>query len=206
MGKSKLTQNQIVSIESKLNPSISLEKRYTLANAFAASISGYVGEEDASSPMVTIFNELRRKGRKMAGRRDDRALLDEYLVANGYVRKNGSIDYPRFYKIAEIPQPSWNRYFNGTNGNAPIETLLKIVLALRMPTQDAIKFMSSAGSGFYTGNEQDMLILAFIDSDYLGLTEVVDIQNMVFDLLEILGEKRSPNDKKNKKNSNIYDF
>lgn len=206
MGKSKLTQNQIVSIESKLNPSISLEKRYTLANASAASISGYVGEEDASSPMVTIFNELRRKGRKMAGRRDDRALLDEYLVANGYVRKNGSINYPRFYKIAEIPQPSWNRYFNGTNGNAPIETLLKIVLALRMPTQDAIKFMSSAGSGFYTGNEQDMLILAFIDSDYLGLTEVVDIQNMVFDLLEILGEKRSPNDKKNKKNSNIYDF
>ena len=206
MGKSKLTQNQIVSIESKLNPSISLEKRYTLANASAASIFGYVGGEDASSPMVTIFNELRRKGRKMAGRRDDRALLDEYLVSNGYVRKNGSIDYPRFYKIAEIPQPSWNRYFNGTNGNAPIETLLKIVLALRMPTQDAIKFMSSAGSGFYTGNEQDMLILAFIDSDYLGLTEVVDIQNMVFDLLEILGEKRSPNDKKNKKNSNIYDF
>ena len=206
MGKSKLTQNQIVSIESKLNPSISLEKRYTLANASAASISGYVGEEDASSPMVTIFNELRRKGRKMAGRRDDRALLDEYLVANGYVRKNGSINYPRFYKIAEIPQPSWNRYFNGTNGNAPIETLLKIVLALRMSTQDAIKFMSSAGSGFYTGNEQDMLILAFIDSDYLGLTEVVDIQNMVFDLLEILWEKRSPNDKKNKKNSNIYDF
>ena len=206
MGKSKLTQNQIVNIESKLNPSISLEKRYTLANASAASFSGYVGEEDASSPMVTIFNELRRKGRKMAGRRDDRALLDEYLVANGYVRKNGSINYPRFYKIAEIPQPSWNRYFNGTNGNAPIETLLKIVLALRMPTQDAIKFMSSAGSGFYTGNEQDMLILAFIDSDYLGLTEVVDIQNMVFDLLEILWEKRSPNDKKNKKNSNIYDF
>ena len=206
MGKSKLTQNQIVSIESKLNPSISLEKRYTLANASAASIFGYVGEEDASSPMVTIFNELRRKGRKMAGRRDDRALLDEYLVANGYVRKNGSIDYPRFYKIAEIPQPSWNRYFNGTNGNAPIETLLKIVLALRMPTQDAIKFMSSAGSGFYTGNEQDMLILAFIDSDYLGLTEVVDIQNMVFDLLEILREQRSPNDTKNKKNSNIYDF
>ena len=198
MDKSKLTQNQITSIDCTFNQ--------TLAHTSAAGMISFGGEEDPLSPMTAIFNELRRKGRKMASRRDDRALLDEYLVANGYVRKNGSIDYPRFYKIAEIPQPSWNRYFNGTNGNAPIETLLKIVLALRMPTQDAIKFMSSAGSGFYAGNEQDMLILAFIDSDYLGLTEVVDIQNMVFDLLEILGEKSSPYDKKNKKSSNIYDF
>ena len=124
-----------------------------------------------------------------------------FVCKKGYVRKNGAIDYPRFYNLAQIPQPTWSRYFNATNKDAPVDAILKIVLALRLPTQEAMDFMTSAGAGFYSGNERDTLILAFIDSDYLGLTDIEEIQNKVFDILEcFLRETKAGSFE------NLYDF
>ena len=151
--------------------------------------------------MISTFKEIIKKGKEMSEARKDRIMLDEYLIAKGFVKKSGKIDYARFYNLADIRQPTWARYFNKENDNAPIDTLLKIILALRMPTEDAITFMTYAGGGFYNGNERDMIILSFIESDYLGLTDVVDIQNKVFDLLEYYfqGENGA-------NYNNLYDF
>ena len=199
---SKLTQEQIDLIENNLKQIEKLaEKKFNKGFWPGASV-GIVGAVNMPiAAGASIFSSIINKSRSLAGVRKDRAMLDEYLVAQGYVKKNRSIDYARFYDTASIPQGSWNRYYNGANKEAPVDTLLKIVLALRMPTKDAIDFMTSAGAGFYNGSRRDMLILAFIDTDYCGLTEVVDIQNAVFDLLEYYLQQP-----KAEKFKNLYDF
>ena len=200
MREINLTHQEIVAIECKRNQIKLLQRR----RDDSGSLMGFfpiLGAADSAPPIAAIVKSLMQKSRQMTSARRDRALLDEHLVAKGYVRKNGAIDYPRFYNLAQIPQPTWSRYFNATNKDAPVDAILKIVLALRLPTQEAMDFMSSAGAGFYSGNERDSLILAFIDSDYLGLTDIEEIQNKVFDILEcFLRETKAGNIE------NLYDF
>ena len=135
------------------------------------------------------------------GDKQDRELLKEFLRIHHYVNADGSLDFTRFYQDADILEGTWSKYINKKNEETSKDTLLKIVLALRMSTQQAVEFLYSAGGGFYRGNRRDMLILAFIDSDYLKLTNTTEIQYKVFDLLNYYLARESSHEF-----CNLYDF
>ncbi len=133
--------------------------------------------------------------------KQDRELLKEFLRAHGYVKEDNSLDYTQFYRDADILEGTWSKYIHQKNEETSKDTLLKIVLALRMSTKQAVEFLYSAGGGFYRGNRRDMLILAFIDTNYLKLTNIAEIQYKVFDLLNYYLECANSDEF-----HNLYDF
>ena len=98
MRKTNLTETEIITIEQKLNQIKALEKQASNAGSSLLGLFGCVGTVSTLLPTETVFKSVITKSRKMASARKDLALLDEYLVAKGYVKKNGGIDHPAFYK------------------------------------------------------------------------------------------------------------
>lgn len=126
--------------------------------------------------------------------REDLAFLDTHLRMRGYVRdkgKNiGEINYALFRDEADITQSVWSRYESGSQTRTDHDTLLKIILGLRLNEADACHYLSLAGSGFAVATDiVDRIVLSYIKVDYLGDIRTVDIVNTVMFLLDYYSEQ-----------------
>lgn len=127
-------------------------------------------------------------------RREDLAFLDTHLRKRGYVRdkgKNaGEIHYARFRDEADITQSVWSRYETGTQTRTDHDTLLKIILALRLNAAEAQHYLSLAGSGFAVATDMvDRIILSYIMCDYLGDTDTIAIVGRVKFILDFYSDQ-----------------
>ena len=124
-------------------------------------------------------------------------ILDEWLKVKGYTKLDGSADYALFYKRARITRSTWSNlrvWSADDTGNQPSkETLLKIVLALRLTVQEADQLMSRASNRLNYNDFRDRVIMACM---YKKIYAPED----VYEILEYFSYK----DGKTRRFKNIY--
>lgn len=98
----------------------------------------------------------------------------EKLIQMGYTKKNGKPDFGRFYKYACINPDVWSTFSSGSHAPSK-ETLLKIIIGLRLNEIEAREFLMLAGSGFNLNDYRDVVILACMDCGYYEIEDVYDI-------------------------------
>ena len=104
-------------------------------------------------------------------------ILEYYLRKRGYVCKSSNaLNYSKFANTALISSSSLSKFFLGDFYQERLknETLQRIIVALRMPPRDAVSFLHAAGSSFYESSVRDMLVSAFVQSNYLGNQSAYD--------------------------------
>lgn len=84
------------------------------------------------------------------------------LPERGFAHKNGNPYHAHFYEHADISADVWD-YFRKSPDKSSEDTLLKIVIGLRMNEMEAREFLALAGKGFAANNPIHQLILALID-------------------------------------------
>ncbi len=146
----------------------------------------FAGDSTDKDPAI---KEIDDKLKSISKRREDLIMVDEHMRKRGYVRKNGSLDYPRFQKDSYIDQSVWSRYETGEQDRSSHKTLLKIILALRLNESEAEQFLAYAGSGFAITDKVDLIILSYIKSDYLGDEKIDDIVEHVEFILNYYSEQ-----------------
>lgn len=100
--------------------------------------------------------------------------LEKRFIKQGFMKKSGVIDYPKFYRYARINPDVWSTFSNGSHAPSK-ETLLKIIIALKMIESEAKEFLSLCGSGFAAEDYRDTVILACIDCEYYEIEDVYEI-------------------------------
>jgi len=93
------------------------------------------------------------------------------LYERGFRLKNGEADWVRFYKHARIEPDVWSTFCSGTHAPSK-ETLLKIIIGLRLNETEAREFLALAGSGFRSDDRRDRVILACMDCGYYDAEDV----------------------------------
>lgn len=102
-----------------------------------------------------------------------------------------------FQNEADITQSVWSRYQTSVQNRTDHDTLLKIILGLRLSEKDARHYLSIAGSGFAVATDMvDRIVLSYIMLDYLGDTNTVDIVNTVMFLLDYYSEQEEKSGRK----------
>ena len=191
-----LTPDDIKKIEevlsSCLETSDSEEKSITHIFSGISLIGfGLVGAIVSSNPLFDRFENLISESENLTKNRKDIMIVEEYLSLRGFVRKDGSLDYVRFYNSAYISEGAWSKFYSGTKHQKSTskDTLFKIIIALRMSLDDAMLFMQYAGSGFFTGSKRDMVIYAFIKNNYLDRDNTFDAVYAIYELIEYYSKK-----------------
>ncbi len=93
--------------------------------------------------------------------------------------KKGELNGAGFCAYAQIDDSSWSNIKWGT-GNIKKETLLKIIVALKLSEQDAKIIMEQGSSGFSDSDFRDQLMLALInckewrEMDYIVVYEIME--------------------------------
>lgn len=129
---------------------------------------------------------------------DQESLYDflcKWLKHRKWVRKSGKLDESGFYKYAMIDKNTWSN-IRWNKGWPSKETLLKLVIALRMNEQEANELMRKGSGVLNPLDPRDRIILALID------IKCYDI-NDVYEVLEEYG--KNPADPE-KRFANIYSF
>jgi hypothetical protein len=117
--------------------------------------------------------------------------VEERLIKTGYVKKNGMPDFARFYKYACINSDVWSTFSTGSHVPSK-ETLLKIIIGLRLNEVEAKEFLMLAGSGFNHSDYRDIVILACIDCGYYEIEDVYDILEKYGSMM-VCGKRRFTN-------------
>lgn len=124
-------------------------------------------------------------------------VLDDWLLKKGYGKENGSIDYASFYKHARITKTTWSNlrvWSADATGNMPKkETLLKIVIGLRLNPREADQLMEKASNRMNYNDLRDRVIMACM---YRNIYDPED----VYEVLEYF----AAGDKKKRRFKNIY--
>jgi len=131
------------------------------------------------------FDDLISEGEGLTKHRKDIMIVEEYLHLRGFVHKDGYSDYVRFYNAARIGESTWSKYYSGTvhQNSTSKDTVFKIIIALRMSLDDAMLFIQYTGAGFFSRSKRDMVIYAFIKSNYLGRDNTFDAVATMYELL-----------------------
>lgn len=180
--------DNIIKIEKCMN-SLMLKEKYRQGSV-AYKFSDSLISDESNNDDINKLKDMMRTMRM----RKDLDFLDTHLRMRGYVRdkgKNiGEINYALFRDEADITQSVWSRYATGTQTRTDHDTLLKIILGLRLNEADAHYFLSLTGSGFAVATDMiDRIVLSYIMSDYLGDISTVDIVNTVMFLLDFYSEQ-----------------
>lgn len=103
-------------------------------------------------------------------RREDVRLLDEWMVTRGFTKSDGTKNRAALAKAADVSASLLSKLCTGsaTQKNVRAESLFCIVIALRMPVEDATAFLHHTGCSFALGSRRDMAIKAYVESGYLG--------------------------------------
>lgn len=152
---------------------------------------GLVGIINSFDSLSNWFDNIISEGENLTKNRKDIMIVEEYLSLRGFIRKDGSKDYVRFYNSAYISEAAWSKFYSGTKHQKSTskDTLFKIIIALRMSLDDAMLFMQYAGSGFFSGSKRDMVIYAFIKNNYLNRNDTFDTVYTIYELIEYYSKK-----------------
>ena len=169
---------------------------------------GLVGAIVSSDPLFDRFENLISEGENLTKNRKDIMIVEEYLSLRGFVRKDGSKDYVRFYNSAYISEGAWSKFYSGAKHQKSTskDTLFKIIIALRMSLDDAMLFMQYAGSGFFAGSKRDMVIYAFIKNNYLDRDNTFDAVYAIYELIEYYSKKEISKPKPQPPLKQLYTF
>lgn len=107
--------------------------------------------------------------------------LCDQLRKQHFVKKSGLLDEAGFYTYAQISSNTWSNIRWG-NGVPSKETLLKLIIGLKMNEEDASELMRRGGNALKMSDPRDRVILALID------IRCYDIYT-VYDILEEYGRK-----------------
>lgn len=117
--------------------------------------------------------------------------VEDKLIKTGWVKKNGRPDFARFYKYACINPDVWSTFSSGSHVPSK-ETLLKIIIGLRLDEAEAKEFLMLAGSSFNPGDYRDVVILACMDCGYYEIEDVYDILEKYGSMI-VCGKRRFAN-------------
>lgn len=118
--------------------------------------------------------------------------LCNQLRRQHFVKKSGLLDEAGFYTYAQISSNTWSNIRWG-NGNPSKETLLKLIIALKMDEDDVDVLMKLGHNELKLSDPRDRVILALMD------IHCYDIYT-VYDVLEEYGQHGA------QQFSNIYHF
>lgn len=118
--------------------------------------------------------------------------LCKQLEKRHFVKKSKLLDEAGFYTYAQISSNTWSNIRWG-NGIPSKETLLKLIIALKMDEDDANELMRLGHNALKLSDPRDRVILALID------IRCYDIYT-VYEVLEEYGQNRTNGF------SNIYHF
>lgn len=183
-------KDKIIKIEKYINILMSKEKAdyESVTYKILDDIENNVSDEDLDKIKMIMRNMCYR---------EDLDFVNMRLQERGYVRKNGTINYTLFQNEADITQSVWSRYQTSVQNRTDHDTLLKIILGLRLSEKDARHYLSIAGSGFAVATDMvDRIVLSYIMLDYLGDTNTVDIVNTVMFLLDYYSEQEEKSGRK----------
>ena len=181
---------RIIAIEDTMNRLSREQDPHQQTSSGAGVLVGLGGAALSSLGMACINTDLIDHFMdEFPDERKDLAFVDRHLRQRGYVRENGSINYTRFQDDAVITQSVWSRYASGKQPRTDHDTLLKIVLGLRLTRAEADDYMAMTGSGFTMTDMVDKVILCYIMADYLGDEDTVDIVGSVSFLLDFYSEQ-----------------
>lgn len=119
---------------------------------------------------IEIDDAIRRRGRKQSA--VDYVL--QMLPERGFRLANGDADWVRFYKYARIEADVWSTFSSGAHQPSK-ETLLKIIIGLRLNEEEACELLSLAGNGFRGDDKRDNVILACMECGYYKVEDVYEI-------------------------------
>lgn len=98
----------------------------------------------------------------------------ERIEGTQFRRKSGGLNEAAFYKYARIEKNTWSNIRLG-NTTPQKETMLKLVIALRLNEQEAVALLAKASYGFNDTDLRDMVILACIDTNCYEIETVYEI-------------------------------
>ena len=175
-----------------VNEKFGKQKYENLIESRTSHLSDAIEQNPRFDSLIQIAHEEIKKKRAAT-------ILEYYLRKQGYVCKSSNaLNYSKFANIALIPTSSLSKFFNVETYQERLKTktLQRIIIALRMPHQDAVSFLHAAGSSFYEASLTDMLVSAFINSNYLGtqsasdaLIELSNFMEYYSAISEEIGEK-----------------
>ncbi|MCD8131337.1 MAG: hypothetical protein LUE16_08685 [Lachnospiraceae bacterium] len=96
------------------------------------------------------------------------------LGKSNFFFKNGEINAAAFYQYAQIDKSTWSQLKYGT-ATPKKETLLKLVIALQLSTDEAEKFMTKGSNSLNPNDPRDLVILALLDIKCYEIGDVYDV-------------------------------
>lgn len=118
-----------------------------------------------------------------------------WLEKRKWIKKSGKLDEAGFYRYAQVDKNTWSN-IRWNIGLPSKETLLKLVIALKMNEQEAGELMRKASNALNPLDPRDRIILALMD---IRCYDILD----VYDVLEEYGKHPS---KPENGFANIYSF
>lgn len=176
--KELATFNKSISENEKFKKQKSLESK-------TLSFSYQIEPNSKFDSLIQIANAEKKKKRATT-------ILEYYLRKRGYVCKSSNaLNHSKFADIALVSTSSLSKFFSGDTyqERLKIETLQRIIIALRIPPQDAVSLLHAAGSSFYESSPRDMLVFAFIHSNYLDSPSASDALIEISNLIEYYSSK-----------------
>lgn len=100
--------------------------------------------------------------------------LCDQLRKQNFVKKSGLLDEAGFYTYAQISSNTWSNIRWG-NGVPSKETLLKLIIGLKMNENDANELMQKGQNSLSLTDPRDRVILALIDIRCYDIYTVYDV-------------------------------
>lgn len=100
--------------------------------------------------------------------------LCEQLKKQHFVKKSGLLDEAGFYTYAQISSNTWSNIRWG-NGIPSKETLLKLIMGLKMDEDTAVRLMELGENELRLSDPRDRVILALIDIRCYDIYTVYDV-------------------------------
>ena len=122
------------------------------------------------------------------------ALYDDvtaYILRLGdprFLRKNGTIREARFYSYAYIDKSTWSEMKWGLVATSK-KTILKLIIALKLDEDEAVRLLRKGRSGFDQSDPQDQVVLAMIDVRKAGFDITVDDAVEILDYYSLNGKR-----------------
>ncbi|MCD7883979.1 MAG: hypothetical protein LUI87_09830 [Lachnospiraceae bacterium] len=88
--------------------------------------------------------------------------------------KNGELNAAAFYQYAQIDKSTWSQLKYGT-ATPKKETLLKLVIALRLSVDEAEDFMVKGSNSLNPNDPRDLVILALLDVKCYEIGDVYEV-------------------------------
>ena len=132
--------------------------------------SGLPVSVEALEKRTEIDDAIRRRGRKQSAV----DYVFHMLPERGFRLANGEADWVRFYKYARIEADVWSTFSSGAHRPSK-ETLLKIIVGLRLSEDEACELLSLEGNGFRSDDKRDNVLLACMECGYYEIEDVYEI-------------------------------